>query len=302
MLTLILWMFLFYGFLGWIWETSFVSFKKKRYINRGFLRSPFIPIYGFAITTMMVSMQLFSNQAAVKLWWQHAAAMVFLVIIAALWEYITSYLMEMAFSTRWWDYSDQPANLHGRIALIPSVFWGVAGYLLWLFVQPIIHMSHDLVMRGYGKKIIASIYFVLIVDAYITVFELIKLRQILIRIQTGTEKLFSLLSQRIDDLEKSRSNMKQLLHLQDLIRELRQDLKDKVTYRRLNALDDFDELLNQVRNKMNLVNSKKDSLPDDLEENIICVKRFRRFFRKYPDMLSHRMTYVYHLLRKLRRM
>ena len=42
------WIFFFfiYCFFGWIWESSFVSIRTKKLTNRGFMRGPFIPIYG----------------------------------------------------------------------------------------------------------------------------------------------------------------------------------------------------------------------------------------------------------------
>ena len=32
-------------------------------------------------------------------------------------EYLTSYLMENIFNARWWDYSNKPFNINGRICL-----------------------------------------------------------------------------------------------------------------------------------------------------------------------------------------
>ena len=39
--------FFLYSFLGWIWESSFVSIREHRWVNRGFLHGPLLPIYGF---------------------------------------------------------------------------------------------------------------------------------------------------------------------------------------------------------------------------------------------------------------
>ena len=51
------WIFIFfiYSFLGWCFETALVSIEEKRFVNRGFIRSPFLPIYGFGAITMIVS-------------------------------------------------------------------------------------------------------------------------------------------------------------------------------------------------------------------------------------------------------
>ena len=64
--------FFWYCFLGWIWECLFVSVKrawknkKWEFVNRGFLRGPVIPIYGFAaITILLATIQVRENTIAI---------------------------------------------------------------------------------------------------------------------------------------------------------------------------------------------------------------------------------------------
>ena len=40
----LLWLFLFYSFLGWLAETVLAALKRRRLLNRGFLSAPFSPI------------------------------------------------------------------------------------------------------------------------------------------------------------------------------------------------------------------------------------------------------------------
>ena len=42
----LLWLFLFYSFLGWLAETVLAALKRRRLLNRGFLSAPFSPTYG----------------------------------------------------------------------------------------------------------------------------------------------------------------------------------------------------------------------------------------------------------------
>ena len=39
--------FYIYSFLGWLWESSYVSIKEKKLVNRGFVAGPVCTIYGF---------------------------------------------------------------------------------------------------------------------------------------------------------------------------------------------------------------------------------------------------------------
>ena len=93
--SIIEWLFFFYlyCFCGWIFESTFVSLKSRKFVNRGFMRGPFLPIYGSgAIMMLVVSMPFQDN--------------IFLTYIAgcigatAL-ELVTGELMEALFKVRY---------------------------------------------------------------------------------------------------------------------------------------------------------------------------------------------------------
>ena len=120
--------FFWYCFLGWIWECLFVSVKrawknkKWEFVNRGFLRGPVIPIYGFAaITILLATIQVRENTIAIY---------VLGALTATLFEMVTGTVMERLFKVKYWDYSDMPLNYHGHICLFVSLFWGAFSVLL----------------------------------------------------------------------------------------------------------------------------------------------------------------------------
>ena len=45
MYHLVSWFFI-YSFLGWLWETCYVSAKEGEWVNRDFINGPFCTIYG----------------------------------------------------------------------------------------------------------------------------------------------------------------------------------------------------------------------------------------------------------------
>jgi uncharacterized membrane protein len=57
---------------------------------------------------------------------------VFIVValVSAVLEYFTSWALEAMFHARWWDYSDMPLNLNGRICLPASMLFGLMGLLV----------------------------------------------------------------------------------------------------------------------------------------------------------------------------
>lgn len=126
--------FIFYSFMGWVWETMFCSFKTKHFQNRGFLFGPICPIYGAALIILQgidaLGLLGFSENTSVFY--------IFLICAAgsAVIEFSTSFYLEKRFHARWWDYSALPMNLQGRIALPVTVAFGVAGTIVYLYLLP----------------------------------------------------------------------------------------------------------------------------------------------------------------------
>ena len=97
--------FFCYCFFGWIFESSYVSLKEKRLVNRGFLRLPMLPLYGTgAVMMLFVSLPVKNNLILVY---------VSGVVAATLLEYVTGWGMERLFKMRYWDYSNQRFQCRG---------------------------------------------------------------------------------------------------------------------------------------------------------------------------------------------
>lgn len=134
--------FFAYAFVGWLWESCYVSVKQKRWINSGFLIGPIIPVYGFSVTAVLVAIRPFEQH----LWTLYLVGVILITII----EFITSWLMEKLFHARWWDYSNIPLNLNGRVALPISLFWGIGVVLIVKFLHPLVTQWVSHVSVHYG--------------------------------------------------------------------------------------------------------------------------------------------------------
>lgn len=122
--TLYEWVLIFYiyCFLGWIIESSIVSYRQKRFVNRGFLKIPMLPIYGSgAVIVLIVCLPLSKNIILI-----YFAGM----ILATVLEYFVGYFMEKMFKIKYWDYSNDKYNFRGRICLESSLFWGILSVVL----------------------------------------------------------------------------------------------------------------------------------------------------------------------------
>lgn len=97
--------------------------RKARFLN-GFL----CPIYGHGALLVLYALDGgFENPLLTFL--------LGAVLTSAL-EYSTSWLMEVLFHMRWWDYSNYKIQLNGRICLLNSTCFGLACVLLCHVVHP----------------------------------------------------------------------------------------------------------------------------------------------------------------------
>lgn len=122
-------LFFLYSAIGWLIESLYCSIGQKRFINRGFLTGPMCPIYG----TGALVMTLFLYNP-----FRDKPIMVFLLgmLLCDILEYAVSFLMELLFHARWWDYTYEFLNIKGRICLKHTVYWGLASVAFVYLVQP----------------------------------------------------------------------------------------------------------------------------------------------------------------------
>ncbi|QAT50868.1 hypothetical protein EQM14_14430 [Caproiciproducens sp. NJN-50] len=114
--TLLL-IFALYSFLGWAIESIYCSIPAGKPINRGFLAGPFCPIYGAG--AMLVVEVLTPFKENILLLFAAGALLTSLV------EYLTGWLLEVLFHTKYWDYSSHRFQIHGRVCLKNSLLFGV---------------------------------------------------------------------------------------------------------------------------------------------------------------------------------
>lgn len=128
--VLVLELFLF-SCLGWVMEVTLKYIQFHRFINRGFLIGPYCPIYGWGVVTVT----LVVGGLAVRRGTLGETFLAGMVLCGAL-EYFTSWYMEKRFHARWWDYSQKPMNLHGRIWIGNLLLFGAACVVIVHVIDP----------------------------------------------------------------------------------------------------------------------------------------------------------------------
>ncbi|MCI8264976.1 MAG: putative ABC transporter permease [Lachnospiraceae bacterium] len=175
-----LFFFYFYCFLGWVWETCYVSVLKAKWVNRGFMRGPFLPIYGSGAVVVLIFTLPFRTNAG----------LVFLVGMtsATLLEYFTGVAMEKMFHVRYWDYSSQRWNLNGHICVTSSLAWGAFSMILTLYGHTPVE-RFALRMNGNLLEVIVFVLTVYIsIDMAESVREAFNLKEVLLSLEESSEE------------------------------------------------------------------------------------------------------------------
>ena len=149
--------FLFFigGLFGGLIEIGYQIVTRGTFVLGGFLYGPFRPMYGFGFLMIYLIGKKVNKNPLV----------VFLVssIACSIFEYVTSYLLEVLFNIKWWDYKDFYLNIDGRICIAVSLFWGLLGLLFVKLIVP----GFDRLYEKINKKclcicliILSSLYIV----------------------------------------------------------------------------------------------------------------------------------------------
>lgn len=141
--------FIIYSVAGYIIETSFALIRYGVIESRqSFLYGPFCSIYGVGAVVMVIFLQYFMKNRFTLF----AGGF----LIGSVTEYLVSLIGELILHVKWWDYSNMPLNINGRICFYYSIFWGVLAIFLMKVVHPIIRNFIALILKKFSGKIVKS--------------------------------------------------------------------------------------------------------------------------------------------------
>ena len=162
----LIYFFAFYSFGGWCIEVLYYFKNEHRFVNRGFLYGPFCPIYGCGAVSLVVFLDNYKNNIFILFF--------LAVLLTSILEYFTGFILEKAFKTKWWDYTDDPFNIHGRVCLLYSLMWGVGEVVIIRIIHPILN---DMVMNIpaiLGDIVLSIIVIYFILDFCFTIASLMQ--------------------------------------------------------------------------------------------------------------------------------
>jgi uncharacterized membrane protein len=102
--------------------------EKHKFVNRGFLVGPICPIYGYGCLLITLLLNKYKDNVVLLF--------IMAIVICSILEYMTSYIMEKIFKTRWWDYSKKKFNINGRICMDTMIPFGILGCIVVYVLNP----------------------------------------------------------------------------------------------------------------------------------------------------------------------
>lgn len=186
-----LFFFYFYCFAGWCIESTYVSIKERKLTNRGFMRGPFLPLYGSGGIMMLVVSMPFQDNLIMTYLAGCAGATVL--------EYITGVTMEALFKMRYWDYSDKPLNFQGHICLGTTLAWG----LLTILMTEVVHVPVEALVLSMPGQLLTVLTYVLtagiFADFALAFKTAIDIRNVLMKMEQVKKEMLHIQS-RLDEM------------------------------------------------------------------------------------------------------
>ncbi len=123
--------FFSFCFVGWLWEVVIHIINDGRFVNRGVLHGPWLPIYGSGAVLILLAL----NMLRKKPFWEFVAS----IALCGTIEYFGHWMLEKLFNgQKWWDYTGYFLNLNGRICAEGLLVFGLAGIACVYFIGPLL--------------------------------------------------------------------------------------------------------------------------------------------------------------------
>lgn len=221
--------FFIYAIAGWIMESTMISIKNKKFVNRGFLIGPICPIYGYGVVLITVVLKKYQDDIVVTFFMS--------IIICGVLEYLTSFFMEKIFNARWWDYSKRKFNINGRICLENLVLFGIASCFIVYIVNPFIMQKIELIPELVQNIVIVVLLLIHLIDNIVSYKIILNLKRVSNEIEDNT----------IEISEKVRKiiHNKSIFHRR-LINAF-PDIKEKVKFKKWTVKEKLNKLKDDMK-------------------------------------------------------
>lgn len=158
-LIVFLFMFIAGCFLGYLLEVLYRRFfSAKKWVNPGFLKGPWLPLYGFGLVTMFIisaliadnlpawplynpTGNLFANKtvSGPSVFDLIPIGIIFVCLIAL--EFLAGLIFVKGFKVRLWDYTNLRGNILGIICPQFSLIWLIVDVVYYYLINPYLYQA-----------------------------------------------------------------------------------------------------------------------------------------------------------------
>ncbi len=235
--------FYFYCIVGWIFESGNVSIRQRKWVNRGFMRGPWLPLYGSGALVILIVSLPFEG---------HPVAIYFASAIAAtVLEYITGVVMLMLFKVRYWDYRYRKIQFQGHICLVSTIVWGFLGLLMVYIIHPPVVK----LVNSWNAEVVSVITFLitlLIVYDFTNAFrDAMDLRTLIIQAEELKQRMNEAIEERREQVTEAIEEHKERIakEMDSRRLEMEQKIAD-AREQRLDSMADMEQALEELRQDM----------------------------------------------------
>ena len=273
-MTGIFYLFLVFSIIGWCIEVIYSFVKKGHFVNRGFLNSPLCPIYGLSVSLIYLIIRPFVAVTGSSFEAKDVFIVFMLIfVVTSAMEYLTGYLLEKLFHTRWWDYSDRKFNIKGYVCMSFSLIWGLGGTAVVFMLKHFLGtIDVDSVVNETTIKISYGLIALLITDISFTVRSMVDFRTIILEIEK-TSPVVGEIKSIIDTLKPKFGNYMR-------VHEFKNRMEEKMQLNPVYGLKNT--LAAKVRRYQNSLNSlTKSRLYKAFPDMKINIRNFEERFKNY---------------------
>ena len=212
--------FYVYCFLGWCIESAWVSIRAGRFVNRGFMKGPWLPIYGCGAVTILIAGDM-SDGSVIGLF-------VIGALLATVLEYITGEAMVRIFKVRYWDYSYKKIQLNGHICLSSTLAWGVLSIIMVYMIDPFFEGLLEGIFASAMKVIVCVVSAVMVYDFSKALREALDIRKVLVELEKVKDEFEDYIEIKKEILEERMDELEERIEiLEEDINELVKSRKEK---------------------------------------------------------------------------
>lgn len=154
----VIWYVMIFSIIGLIIETIYGYLTTGVLESRkGLILGPFCPIYGVGAAVIYILLSNYKSKMQI---------FAFGALYGSIFEYVCSYVMQVIYGSRFWDYSYTEYSINGRISLMYAIFWGILSLILVGYIKKPLDKVIDKIPKRILDKIIVLF---LIFDVCLTI-------------------------------------------------------------------------------------------------------------------------------------